>query len=256
MALLVIQLFCLQVVKVPRRFRTIEMARRLENWSQLEVRVVIRFLWTRIVSASDIHSQIVEVYSEEAMSRQHVAKWCRSFQSGRQDVENRTMAVSGRASSSKTENNTAQVEEMIQNDRRVCARWVPRALSDEHKATRMMCSHTFLQRYHSDGRHFIDHIVTGDKTWLHHFVPTSKKVEWKHPGSPATKKFKVTPSAGKVMATIFWDSCGVIPLDYLERGQTIHADHYSATLTRIQEGIRRKRPGMLSEGVILLHDNG
>ncbi|GIX69139.1 hypothetical protein CEXT_111891 [Caerostris extrusa] len=42
------------VVKVPRRFRTIEMARRSENWSRLEVRAVIRFLWAKNVSASDI----------------------------------------------------------------------------------------------------------------------------------------------------------------------------------------------------------
>ncbi|GIY82216.1 histone-lysine N-methyltransferase SETMAR [Caerostris darwini] len=134
------------------------MARRSENWSRLEVPAVIRFLWAKNVSASDIHSQIVDVYGEEAMSRQHVAEWCRSFQSGRQDVENRTMAGRDRSSSSMTEINTARVEEMIQIDLRatlreisselrlsfgsvqhivsdvlryskVCARWVPRALS-------------------------------------------------------------------------------------------------------------------------------
>ncbi|GIX83823.1 histone-lysine N-methyltransferase SETMAR [Caerostris extrusa] len=47
---------------------------------------------------------------------------------------------------------------------KVCTHWVPRALSDEHKATRMMCSLTFLQCYHSDGQHFIDHIVAGDES--------------------------------------------------------------------------------------------
>ena len=200
-------------------------------------------------------------------------------------MENHNRAASGRPSSSTTEINTARVEEMIQNDRRVtlraiaselglsygtvqrivsdvlryskvCARWVPRALSEEQKATRMMCSLTFLQRYH-DGQHFIDQIITGDETWLHHFVPTTKKatMECKHAGSPTKKKFKVTPSAGKVMATIFWDSCGVILIEYLERGHTVTADRYCATLTRLRDAVRRKRPGMLSNGVILLHDN-
>ncbi|GFV07376.1 histone-lysine N-methyltransferase SETMAR [Trichonephila clavipes] len=65
------------------------------------------------VSASDIHSQIGEVNGEEAMSRHHVTKWSRSFQSGRQDVENHNMAGSGRPNSSTTEINTAKVEEMI-----------------------------------------------------------------------------------------------------------------------------------------------
>ncbi|GFT04012.1 histone-lysine N-methyltransferase SETMAR [Nephila pilipes] len=108
------------------------------------------------------------------MSRQQVAKWCRSFQAGREHVENSNMEVSGLPSFSRTDINTARVEEIIQRDRRVtvceiaseldlsygnvqrivtdelryskvCARWVPRVLSAEHKATRMMCSLTFLQ---------------------------------------------------------------------------------------------------------------
>ncbi|GFV27726.1 hypothetical protein TNCV_4169481 [Trichonephila clavipes] len=79
------------------------MTRRLGNWSRLEVRVVIRFLCAKNVSAPDIHSQTVEVYGEDAMTRQHVAKWCHSFQSGRQDVENSNMAGSGRSSSSRHE---------------------------------------------------------------------------------------------------------------------------------------------------------
>ncbi|KFM67264.1 hypothetical protein X975_20925, partial [Stegodyphus mimosarum] len=89
------------------------------------------------------------------------------------------MEASGRPGSSRMDINTARVEEIIQRYRRVtmpeiaseldpsygnaqrivtdelryskvCARWVPRAVSAEHKATRMMCSFTFLQRYHSD----------------------------------------------------------------------------------------------------------
>ncbi|GFQ65883.1 hypothetical protein TNCT_136811 [Trichonephila clavata] len=56
-------------------------------------------------------------------------------------------------------------------------------------------------------------------------------MEWKHLGSQMT--FKVAPSAGKVMATKFWDTWGVILIDYLERGQTVNA-----TLTRLREAIR------------------
>ncbi|GFV66555.1 uncharacterized protein TNCV_3894481 [Trichonephila clavipes] len=79
------------------------MARFLGNWSRLEVRAVIRFLWAKNVSAS-------------AMSRQHVAKFCHSFQSGRLDIESRNMTGSGRSSSSMTEITTARIGEMIQND--------------------------------------------------------------------------------------------------------------------------------------------
>ncbi|GFY28653.1 hypothetical protein TNCV_3440201 [Trichonephila clavipes] len=70
------------------------MPRLLGNWFYLEVRAVIRFLWVKNASAS-------------AMSRQHVAKLCHSFQSGRQDVESRNITGSSRPSSSTTEINTA-----------------------------------------------------------------------------------------------------------------------------------------------------
>jgi hypothetical protein len=54
--------------------------------------------------------------------------------------------------------------------------------------------------------------VTGDKSCVHHYQPESKRgsMQWKHPSLPSTKKFKVTPSAGEVMLTEFWDSQRVL----------------------------------------------
>jgi len=40
-------------------------------------------------------------------------------------------------------------------------------------------------------------------------------------GKPAPKKAKTVLSAGKVMATVFWYSQGVIYIDYLEKGKTV-----------------------------------
>ncbi|XP_035207091.1 uncharacterized protein LOC118181956 [Stegodyphus dumicola] len=98
------------------------MVRRLEKWSRIEMRAVILFLWAKNVPASEIHRQIVEVYGDKAMNRQQVAKWCRSYQAGREHVENRSMEASGLPSSSRTDINMARVEETIQRDRRVTVR--------------------------------------------------------------------------------------------------------------------------------------
>ena len=49
---------------------------------------MIHFLWAKNVFTFEIHSQIVEVYDEEAMSRQHITKWCHSFKVGKKVVEN------------------------------------------------------------------------------------------------------------------------------------------------------------------------
>jgi len=48
-------------------------------------------------------------------------------------------------------------------------------------------------------------IVTGDESWVHNYEPETMRasMQWKHPVSPAHKKFKVTPSAWKVMLTVF-----------------------------------------------------
>lgn len=98
--------------------------------------------------------------------------------------------------------------------------------------------------------------ITGNETWVHHFTPETKaaSMTWKHPNSPVRKKFKVSPSAGQVMATVFWDVKGVILLDFLYHG-TINAAHYCDTLTKLRSAIQRKRPGLLSEGVMLLDEN-
>ncbi|GFX34512.1 uncharacterized protein TNCV_3657501 [Trichonephila clavipes] len=57
--------------------------------------------------------------SESAMSRQHAAKLCPSFQSSRQDVKSRNMTRSGRSSFSTTEIIKTRIGEMIQNERRI-----------------------------------------------------------------------------------------------------------------------------------------
>jgi len=44
-------------------------------------------------------------------------------------------------------------------------------------------------------------------------------------GSPPPKKFKVTMSAGKVMATVFWDNQGVILTNYLPKGSTVTGEY-------------------------------
>lgn len=61
------------------------------------------------------------------------------------------------------------------------------------------------------------------------------------------KEVKVTSSADKCMLYIFWNSCGVIVIEYLERGHNVTAGHFCASLSRLREGVRRKHLEMLSD---------
>ncbi|KAJ4426888.1 hypothetical protein ANN_26687 [Periplaneta americana] len=116
---------------------------------------------------------------------------------------------------------------------------------------------TFLQRYHDDGDEFLDRIVTGDETWISHFTPETKQqsMHWRHSGSPVRTKFKETLSVRKVMCTVYWDRKGILLIDFLPRGETVNADRYCETLQKLRRAIQNKRRGMLTAGVVLLHDN-
>ena len=81
-----------------------------------------------------------------------------------------------------------------------------------------------------------------DGTWVHHYEPENKgqSHQWAGPGSPRPKKFKTQSSAGKVMATVFWDAKGVIMLDFSPKRSTIIGEYYANLLDQRRTVIREK----------------
>jgi hypothetical protein len=76
--------------------------------------------------------------------------------------------------------------------RKICARCVPRMLTDEHMQKCMGAALPFLECYHRKGRkgeEFLDHIVTGDVTWVLHYAPEGnwQSQKWHHVHSPTKK---------------------------------------------------------------------
>ncbi|XP_067123351.1 histone-lysine N-methyltransferase SETMAR-like [Centruroides vittatus] len=143
------------------------------------------------------------------------------------------------------------------NYQKLCSRWVPRLLSDDHKTKSLGSALSFLTRYDQEGDELLDHIVTGDETYVSHMTPESKQqsMEWRHTSSPTKVKAKQTISVRKIMATVFWDRKGILLVDFMPRGTTINSDTYCVTLRKLRRAIQNKRRGLLSSGVMLLHDN-
>ena len=139
---------------------------------------------------------------------------------------------------------------------KVCSRWIPRQLTEAYKQSHLEACSELLEYCHSD-KTFLQRIVTGDETWVHHFKPESKKilVEWRHPISPCLNKFKSQQSAGNVMVTVFWDSVGVILVDFMSKEATINLDVYIDTLKKLKARIQRVRPALEISKVLLQHDN-
>jgi hypothetical protein len=61
-----------------------------------------------------------------------------------------------------------------------------------------------------------------NETWLYHYDPETKQqsVEWGHSGSPRTVQKNpecAQKSAGKVLASIFWEQDDILLIDYLQK---------------------------------------
>jgi hypothetical protein len=70
-----------------------------------------------------------------------------------------------------------------------------------------------------------------------------------------SKESKNAQSAGKVMASVLWDSKGILLIDYLQKGKTITGQYYTTLLEKLKTAIQEKRPGMAKKKVLFHHDN-
>lgn len=61
-------------------------------------------------------------------------------------------------------------------------------------------------------------------------------------------------SVGRMMASALSVRKGVL-LDFMEKGTTLNAASYCETLERLRLTSQRQRHGLLTTGVLLLHDN-
>jgi hypothetical protein len=135
---------------------------------------------------------------------------------------------------------------------------VPRLLTADQKRTRMKISEQCLERFNKNKTDFVRRFITMDETWIHHYTAESKQQskQWTEADSLALKKTRSVPSAGKVMASVFWDAEGILFISYLEKGNTITGKYYSNLLSRLDEKIlEKKTPGLQKKKIIFHQDS-
>jgi len=245
---------------------------------KIEYRAVIKFFVKEGLTPNEIHKSLWGLFSFVT-----IMKWAAEFKRGRTSLEDDPRE--GRPKSATPPEIIEQVHDMVLHDRqmkvreisetigiskervgyilhdeldikKLCARWVQRLLTADQKRTRTKTSEQCLERFNKNKTDFVRRFITMDETWIHRYTPESKQQskQWAEAGCSAPKKTRSVPSAGKVMASVFWDAEGILFTVYLEKGKTITGEYYSNLLTRLDEKIRERRPG-LQEKKIFHQDN-
>ena len=90
--------------------------------------------------------------------------------------------------------------------RKICAKMVPRLLTDEQKERRVEVCQDILTRLETDPN-LLGGTITGDESWIFKYDPSTKRhnLEWKSPTSPRPKKARMSKSKVKVVLIAFFD---------------------------------------------------
>ena len=259
------------------------------SFSKDEQRTVVRFLWATGMSGKAIHDQLESVCGDSSMSQRSVYDWVKRFKEGKSDGkdaprsgrpriidddltnevgafvrENRNCTLDDVAARYSVSEGTAHaILSLHLNMRKLKQQWVPHTLTTEHRETRVRLSTCHLQREQREGARFLERIVAGDETWVKSFEPElpQQTAIWrgdsfgKTTNAPVPQFVKPTHSF-KVMHIVFFDHQGILLDHAVPHGTTVTSEYYRAVLRdNLRPAIRKKRPQLLQEGVILLHDN-
>jgi hypothetical protein len=163
------------------------------------------FLWAECVSGAEICCQLSAKYGHNVLSQQSVCdwilRWSHKWHSGRTIRPPILVHYCWQYWTCMGHSSACIIHENL-GFCKVCARWVPKQRTEEHKQHCLEICQCLLNCYWDA---FLRHIITGHETWLHYFKPESKcqSLEWKHLTSSVKKKFRTEPKAGKLMLTFF-----------------------------------------------------
>lgn len=251
---------------------------------KLEIRAVIKYQFLKGLNPQEIIEDFKKTLGPSAPAKTTVYDWYNEFKRGRTSTA--TIPSPGRPIEVTTQENVQKIHRMVLNDRKLkvreiaeamrmskervgnilhehllmrklLARWVPRVLTVEQKENRVIASERGLAIFKRNPTDFVSRLVTMDETWIHHYTPESAKQAsyWVGPREGRAKRPMTQQTAGKVMASVFWDADGILLVDYLEHGKTITADYYIALLDQLDAILREKRKRTQRKKILFLHDN-
>jgi histone-lysine N-methyltransferase SETMAR len=213
---------------------------------KIEYLAIIKFFVKEGLTPKEIYSKYIKVCGNSFLSFSTIQKWTAEFKRGRTTLE--VDPREGHPKSATTSEIIEQVHDMLLDDwrmnvseiaetigiskervgyilheeldtKKLHARWVPRLVTADQKRTRMKISEQCLERFNKNETDFVRRFIIMDETWISHYTPGSKQQskQWREAGCSAPKKTSSVPSAGKAMASVFWDAESIFLLIILKR---------------------------------------
>ena len=247
--------------------------------SPIEYRSVIKFFVLQNKTSSKIYESLQSTYKKDAPCLSTVKNWVNVFRGGRTSVfdeprEGRPQEIS--------ENVDEKLLQIVQKERRIsirdlsaalnistggvharltalgvrklCSRFVPRFLTSEMMENRRVACENNIDIWKEHGDKFLWNILTEDETPLSKYIPDTKRdsAEWKLPGEkPSIKMRSGTSHRRMLMLSIFWDSKGVVHMDFADKAVRINAEYYIDLVATA----RKKRRRQAGTPLWYLHDN-
>lgn len=132
-------------------------------------------------------------------------------------------------------------------------KWVPHDLTLGQKNLRLTICLSLLQRQSACS--FLNRIVTGDEKWVE-FDNETRQHYWVPKGTATPARPKQKTNRKKLLLCVWWNCKRIVHHEFLNPGESVTADVYSAQLERVQSALLQKQPSLVNRwGVILQHDN-
>ena len=97
--------------------------------------------------------------------------------------------------------------------------------------------------------------MTQRPSWIYCYDPETKSSQWKHAGSPKPKKARQSKSTHKLLMIPFFDSTGMIYIQWVAIGQTVNKEYYVEVLREFRKRFHWMRPALFKSGLWHFHQD-
>lgn len=233
------------------------------GWTFEEIKHGLQTAYAQVLCNTSIHSWIrqfhvghVSIVEKPRVPRQKTG--CSAWSIRKvEDLVAQDRSITLKQISVKTGLAPTSIQRILKKDLRLtkkCSIFVPAVLTEAHKQCHQDVCNFMTRLMHQDPRVFRS-VVTMDESWIWIYDPHMKAQsrEWLRKDEPCPQKLQKTLATAKVMILTFFDSRGMVYIEYVQRPQTVNQQTFRAIFRRFDAAHARRCPHNLVHGRKFLH---